>query len=285
MALINHAKREINAKIVYYGNQGTGKRESLQYIYDRIKPALRGVLKSPPTSGESLLFFDFSPFETPVFGDYRLRFHLYTLTGPVANPAAWKMTLKGADGLVIVADADPDQLAASSQAVLQLRDFLSAYGVGLNDTPCVLQMVSTRTEGDGAAETAATVLGLTGVQAVFSDPSRGAGVLDVLSRLSRQIMARIGQDDALKEGVVKAVQENAFEPAAPETAAPAPYVQGETAQIVPSNVIKADGAVSAGLAGEIECGAGVLRIPLEFSISGITRRLLVSVAVEELPVS
>ena len=86
MALFNHAKREINAKIVYYGHEDVGKRASLQYIYDRIRPALRGEMKTLPTGGDSLLFFDFSPFEKPVFGGYRLRFHMYSLTGKVSVP-------------------------------------------------------------------------------------------------------------------------------------------------------------------------------------------------------
>jgi uncharacterized protein len=64
MALINHATRKISAKIVNYGREGVGKRASL-------------------------LAFDFSPFEHPVFGGYRIRFHMYSLTGAVTNPAAW----------------------------------------------------------------------------------------------------------------------------------------------------------------------------------------------------
>src|SRR6185369_236006 len=120
MAIINHAKREINAKIVYYGREGVGKRNSLQYIYDRIKPSLRGDLKSPSASGDALFFFDCSPFENPVFGEYRIRFHVYTLPGKVANPAAWKMTLKGTDGLVIVADAAPEHAAAERESISAL---------------------------------------------------------------------------------------------------------------------------------------------------------------------
>src|SRR5690242_6071973 len=102
MALVNHTKREINAKIVYYGPEKAGKATSLRYVYDRVKPELRGAMKAVPASGSSLLFFDFSPFDLPVFEGYRLRLHIYTLQGVVANPAAWKMTLKGVDGLVIV---------------------------------------------------------------------------------------------------------------------------------------------------------------------------------------
>ncbi|HEX9078618.1 MAG TPA: gliding-motility protein MglA, partial [Desulfuromonadaceae bacterium] len=79
MAIINHAKREINAKIVYFGHEGAGKGTSLQYVYSRIKPSLRGELKVLPTAGSALLFFDFTQFEQPLFNGYRIRFQIYTL--------------------------------------------------------------------------------------------------------------------------------------------------------------------------------------------------------------
>ncbi len=292
MALINHAKREINAKIVYYGREGTGKRESLQYIYDRIKPALKGGLKSPTNSGETLFFFDFSPFEAPVFGDYRLRFHVYTLTGTVANPAAWKMTLKGADGLVIVADADQSGLTASRESILALRDYLAAYGVGLNETPCVIQIVNGTDKGDSASETVASSLGIPGVQAFFSDPVHGAGVLDALSRLSRLVMTRIGQDDALKTvAVVDApepapvIASDSTVPAALEPESAALSVTEEKDNVTPVHEVNAGcstSAVKIAVSGNgAQYGDGLVKIPLELTIAGVTRHLLFSLAIEE----
>jgi len=140
MALVNHAKKEINAKIIYFGPPGCGKSTALNYIYSRIRPALRGELKCVPAGGGNLLFFDFSPFEAPLPDGYRFRLHIYTLTGPVTNPATWKMTLKGADGIAIMVDSSPDSLSNAQEGVSQLRDFLSAYGVGLQDTPAILQL-------------------------------------------------------------------------------------------------------------------------------------------------
>jgi len=67
MAVINHAKREINAKIVYFGPPGCGKGALFQFIHQRIKPSLCGPLKSMPAGQDSLLFFDYIPFETLVW--------------------------------------------------------------------------------------------------------------------------------------------------------------------------------------------------------------------------
>ncbi len=39
MAVINHAKREINAKIVYFGPPGCGKGEMFQFIHQESSQA------------------------------------------------------------------------------------------------------------------------------------------------------------------------------------------------------------------------------------------------------
>lgn len=191
MAIVNHAKREINAKIVYYGHDGAGKGTSLRYVFDRIKPSLRGELKNQPTAGSTLLFFDFSPFEQAVFSGYRIRFHIYTLHGKVANPAAWKMTLKGTDGLVFVADASPEALTVTQQSLSQARDFMNAYGVGLHDIPMVLQLNKIDQAGQISAADLAFRLGLADCNTCLTTATTGEGVLEVLSRLSREILSRI----------------------------------------------------------------------------------------------
>lgn len=291
MALINYAKREINAKIVYYGCEGVGKRVLLKYLYDRIKPSLRGELKIVPASGDSLLFFDFSPFEHPVFGGYRIRFHMYSLTGAVTNPAAWKMTLKGADGVVIVADASPEKVSAARESISRLRGFLAAYGVGLHDIPCVLQLNRVGSSGRSPEAGIAEELDVPDMRTCFSEAGSGEGVLEALSLLSRDIMARIGQDDALRtEGrtVTSEVERDAddspvpipleteellLKPESVQSIAKAEkQVEGEDGRDRLQIVLSGEGAASS---------EGTVRIPLEITLGGVSRRLVVSIAIEQ----
>lgn len=295
MALINHAKREINAKIVYYGREGAGKRVSLQYLYDRIKPSLRGELKIVPASGDSLLFFDFSPFEQPVFGGYRIRFHMYTLTGKVANPAAWKMTLKGADGVVIVADASPEMVPSAREGISRLRGFLAAYGVGLHDIPCVLQLNRVSSHGRSPEAGIAAELDVPDMRTCLSGSGGDKGVLEALSLISRDIMARIGQDDALQSGGHKvssearrdADQSSALIPLEPEERSMTPgTVQSITEELSLPAERREEGEdacerLQVSLAGEgAVCSEGAVRIPLEITLGGTSRRLVVSIAIE-----
>lgn len=197
MALVNHVKKEVHAKIVYYGPEGVGKTTSLRYVYSRIRPHLRGELKTVPASGSSLLFFDFSPFEQPVFGGYRLRLHLYTLQGRVGNLAAWKMILKGIDGLMVVSDAAPEHLVRDQLCLTQLRDMVGSYGVGLDGLPTVLQLNKIELPGRIVAENAARELGLGACRTCTTSAVSGKGVLETLTTLSHLVMGRIADRDDL----------------------------------------------------------------------------------------
>ena len=292
MALVNHAKREINAKIVYYGLEGVGKRDSLQYVYDRIKPSLRGELKSQSTGGNTLMFFDFSPFDKPVFGGYRVRFHMYSLTGKVANPAAWKMTLKGADGLVIVAAAASEKLPAGRESIALLRDFLGAYGAGLHDIPCILQLNRIGGEPRERAKVTAADLGVPDMPACISETASGEGVLETLSQLSREIVTRIGQSDALRkpacdelscaEGESGTTGGDVVPVSDALSSQPDPSRPlNELSDMEPGITGKAPEKLQVALAGSgADVIDGVVRVPLEVSIGGATRRLVVSIALE-----
>lgn len=291
MAIVNHAKREINAKIVYYGHESAGKGTSLRYVFDRIKPTLRGELKIQPTAGSTLLFFDFSPFEQPIFGGYRIRFHIYTLHGKVANPASWKMTLKGTDGLVFVADASPGALPATQQSLSQVRDFLNAYGVGLHDIPMVLQFNKADQVGQISASELAASLGLADCSACLTTATAGEGVLEALSQLSREIMLRIRESGAVpqEEGMVAEVDAEAVSGEIKNSPDADSEVPSSVTQVVeclpdeesvPANPAAADGGLRIAVADAgVSLDGCTVRIPLDVTQAGGVQRLVLTVAI------
>ena len=112
MTFINYANREINCKIVYYGPGLGGKTTNLQYIYDKTNPTAKGKLISLATETDRTLFFDFLPLELGTVRGFKTRFHLYTVPGQVFYDASRKLILKGADGVVFVADSQPERMDA-----------------------------------------------------------------------------------------------------------------------------------------------------------------------------
>jgi hypothetical protein len=139
MALVNHTTREINAKIVYYGPGLCGKTTNIHLIYQRIAPGQRGKLISLSTETDRTLFFDFLPVELGTIKNYKVRFHLYTVPGQVFYNATRKLVLKGADGVIFVADSQRAMLDADLESMTNLRDNFSEQGVNLSDFPMVIQ--------------------------------------------------------------------------------------------------------------------------------------------------
>lgn len=280
MALVNHAKKEINAKIVYYGAPGCGKSTALSYIYSRIKPSLRGELRKVPAGSDSLQLFDFSPFEAPLPNGYRFRLHVYTLTGTVTNPATWKMTLKGADGIIIMVNPAAGHAAETGNSVSQLRDFLSAYGVDLHETPAVLQLNNFAHGGMPVdARQLAETLGLEALSHCHSNAARGEGVLEALTLLSRQILDRVNpseqaieprghyhhsEPDAASDTTDAALPEDSPAPSASETA-PLPPSGDRPRLTLLNNDLQVEGTN--------------IKIPLAVKFGETTNRFVITVSI------
>lgn len=185
MAVINHAKREINAKIVYFGPPGCGKGELFRFIHQRIKPSLCGPLKTMPAGQDSLLFFDYIPFETSSLDGYRIRFHLYTMTGPVSNPGTWKMTLKGVDGIAFITNGGVSGSDDATDSLRFLRSMLTSYGRELHRMPRVWLPSDLAGSLDSATDLVAC---FDGSRTVACSASTGEGILQSLALLSQEVL-------------------------------------------------------------------------------------------------
>src|SRR5471032_460631 len=140
MTFINYAAREINCKIVYYGPGLCGKTTNLQYIYDRTNPAAKGKLISLATETDRTLFFDFLPLDLGTVRGFKTRFHLYTVPGQVFYEASRRLILKGADGVVFVADSQAERIDANLETLDNLREHLKDHNLNFDTIPYVLQL-------------------------------------------------------------------------------------------------------------------------------------------------
>jgi len=139
MSFINYAAREINCKLVYYGPGLCGKTTNLQHIYKKVDPGTKGKLISLATETERTLFFDFLPLELGTIRGFKTRFHLYTVPGQIFYEASRKLILKGADGVVFVADSQLERMEANIQSLADMRQHLGDQGIDPDKISLVIQ--------------------------------------------------------------------------------------------------------------------------------------------------
>lgn len=139
MPLINYAKREITYKLVYYGTGLGGKTTNLKYIHGQINPTCRGDMVSLATETERTLFFDFMPLELDAVAGFKLRIAIYTVPGQEEYDRSRKQILRGADGIVFVADSSKLRSEANIESLKNMRENLKFNKLILEDIPYVLQ--------------------------------------------------------------------------------------------------------------------------------------------------
>jgi mutual gliding-motility protein MglA len=188
MSMINYASREINCKLVYYGPGLGGKTTNLEYVHAKVAPDTRGKLISLATEQERTLFFDFLPVDLGSVRGFKTRFHLYTVPGQVYYNASRRLILKGVDGIVFVADSQPERLDANIAAMENLYENLSDYGYDPTALPIVLQWNKRDLPNALPVDELEAELNPDGLPASEAVAVKGTGVFDTLKIVSKLVL-------------------------------------------------------------------------------------------------
>jgi signal recognition particle receptor subunit beta len=139
MVLFNYATKEITAKVVYYGPGLCGKTTNLQFVYDSLPSNNKSKMLSLATKTDRTLFFDFLPLDLGKIRGMRTKLQLYTVPGQVYYNSTRQLVLKGADGIVFVADSQDFALDANVESLQNLEDNLKRQGIRIREIPVVIQ--------------------------------------------------------------------------------------------------------------------------------------------------
>ncbi|MBW1887579.1 MAG: GTPase domain-containing protein [Deltaproteobacteria bacterium] len=139
MAFINPIKKEIQAKVVYYGPGRGGKTTNLEYIFKELHHRVKTEMVAIKTHGDRTLFFDFLPFDVGKINGYDIKLQLYTVPGQVKYNATRKLVLRGVDGIVFVADSMAKKKKKNVLSLKNLQENLVTYDKSIFKIPIVLQ--------------------------------------------------------------------------------------------------------------------------------------------------
>ena len=191
MVLFNAATKELTAKIVYYGPGLCGKTTNLQFIYDSLPHDGRGKMLSLATQTDRTLFFDFLPIELGTIRGMKTRIQLYTVPGQVFYDATRKLVLRGADGVVFVADSQWNLMEENLESLQNLKDNLAGYETRLENLPYVMQYNKRDLPDIAPVWYLDYLLNPGGVPNFEAVATTGVGIYETLSALCRVVMRDI----------------------------------------------------------------------------------------------
>ena len=191
MTFINYAAKEINCKIVYYGPGLCGKTTNLQYIYSKTSPDAKGKMISLATETDRTLFFDFLPLDLGTIRGFTTRFHLYTVPGQVFYDASRKLILKGADGVIFVADSQRERMESNIESIRNLETNLNEHGLDLKTLPYALQLNKRDLPNVTPVDEMYRVLNYKREPTFKAVAPEGEGVFDTLKSVAKQILVEL----------------------------------------------------------------------------------------------
>jgi len=107
-----------------------------------------GEMVSINTDGDRTLFFDFLPLDLGKVRGCDLRVQLYTVPGQVRYSSTRKLVLRGADGVIFVADSLEVRREKNLLALKDLQQNLKDYGLSIFKVPLVMQFNKRDLDGE-----------------------------------------------------------------------------------------------------------------------------------------
>ncbi len=220
MVQLNLALREINCKIVYFGPGLSGKTTNLEIVHEKAPKEAKGDLTSIATESDRTLFFDFMPLNLGMVGGMKTKFQLYTVPGQVYYNSTRKLVLRGADGVVFVADSSPDKMEENIESLDNLEECLREQGRSMADTPHVIQF--NKRDLPNAMPTAEMekILNRHGAPCPEAVAAKGEGVTETFKILSALVLEKV-KGMSQERTPSRAVASKADAPATPAPTKPA----------------------------------------------------------------
>src|SRR3954466_6278026 len=191
MSFVNYHTKEINCKIVYYGPGLGGKTTNIQYIYQKTSSQNKGQMITLNTENDRTLFFDFLPLDLGTVRGFKTRFHLYTVPGQVFYEASRKLILKGADGVIFVADSQEERLDANFETMENLHEHLKEHNLKFESIPYVLQLNKRDLPNAMNVPELTKQLQKKGEPVLEAVAVTGAGVFETLREVAKLVLAEL----------------------------------------------------------------------------------------------
>jgi hypothetical protein len=208
----------VNARIVYWGADGAGKRTNLRVIHAKLRPDHRGELRAVPTRLDPTVTYTTLPIELGEVSGVRTRIQIVAVPGEREHAPTRKQLLDRTDGVVLVLDARREKLGENLASFEELKSALAAYGRRVDEIPLVVQYNKRDAADPFGLEDLHRKLALRGVAAFEAVAKDGTGVLQTLTTISKRVIRSL-RERAQDPAPAPAARPAAARPAPPEAGA------------------------------------------------------------------
>ena len=136
-------------------------------------------------STDRTIYFDLLPVELGEIKGYKIRFQLATVPGQTAFNETRKVVLRGADGIVFVADSRWAMLPKNLESWQNLKDNLTGNGASFEKIPIVVQYNKRDLTDVLSVDAMQEALGLSSYPFVEAVASAGRGITETFKLVSK----------------------------------------------------------------------------------------------------
>src|SRR3989475_8292186 len=143
------------------------------------------------TETDRTLFFDFLPLDLGTVRGFKTRLPLSPGPGKLSYGASRKLILKGADGVVFVADSQEERMDANLETLENLREHLKEHSLNFGTIPYVLQLNKRDLPNILPPEELKKHLQAKGEPIVEAVAVTGQGGFDTLKEIAKLVLAQL----------------------------------------------------------------------------------------------
>ena len=136
---LNQRDHTIRVKLVYYGPALCGKTTNLKILHERAIWSRRGEFVSLNSQQDRTILCDLLPLKTGGFRGFDLKLQLLAVPGQTVYYTTRRVVLKGADGIVFVANSAADRWQENVQSFKELAANLMVHQLDAASVPIVFQ--------------------------------------------------------------------------------------------------------------------------------------------------
>ena len=171
----------LHLKLVLSGPTLAGKTTMLQWLHQNLEGFNKGRLESIEDEYGRTLYFDYTPLALE-----KIVFDIYTQAGQIRHIHQRTIVLKGADGILLVIDSQPEALEANKEIVKEVKDYLSKNP----DVPVVVAYNKRDLPGVLPVDHLRDTLGLEGYPSFETVAINGKGCKAAFATLMKAMLER-----------------------------------------------------------------------------------------------